>query len=514
MSINESILQNYRLIWLDSKINQTDEHIRHSIVQLRSLVNTIHVFTDVDQCIDFLTGIFFEKIFLIASKDCIQSIVFLIHDILQVNEIFVIADSQISDEQWIEDWWKIKGIFSHVDSIYTSLEESIHLSDRNMISISLISVDHTLDFNLNKFDQSFIYSHIIKDILSQLDYQEQSVKDFVIYCRNIFANNSSVMDKINKFEEEYRLHTHIGWYTSENFICSMLNRALRTHEINTIVKMGFFISGMHQQIQKLHSIQFSDKQDSLTVYRGQSLFKDQFNKLLECKDGFISFNQFLSTTEDRQVAFALADNRRSDTNSVGVLFRINVNTHTSTTPYARIDEFINNNDKQQVIFSMHSIFHIDDIKTSEESDQIWIVDLKMISDNEPLLKVLTKRLRQEAQDATGWHRLGQLLAKLEHFDKAEEVYNMLVHQCTSDNSEKATLFNHLGNIRQKQGDYVTAIIYYEKELRILDKLEPKYYPRIIDGYNNIGLMFLELEYYPSAFSYFRNNVGSSRINLS
>jgi hypothetical protein len=37
-------------------------------------------------------------------------------------------------------------------------------------------------------------------------------------------------------------------YTSSSFISSMLNRALRTQEIDTIIKMVFFACNLHQQI--------------------------------------------------------------------------------------------------------------------------------------------------------------------------------------------------------------------------------------------------------------------------
>ncbi|CAF4434233.1 unnamed protein product, partial [Adineta steineri] len=47
----------------------------------------------------------------------------------------------------------------------------------------------------------------------------------------------------------------------------MLNKALRTQDIEIIIKMGFFIRDLHQQIELLHSA--TKNQGSLTVYRGQ-----------------------------------------------------------------------------------------------------------------------------------------------------------------------------------------------------------------------------------------------------
>jgi hypothetical protein len=66
----------------------------------------------------------------------------------------------------------------------------------------------------------------------------------------------------------------------------MLNRALRTYEVDTIIKMGFFIQRLHKEINELH-IKQTDGQEkhSFIVYRGQGLLKDEmyhlnFHKML------------------------------------------------------------------------------------------------------------------------------------------------------------------------------------------------------------------------------------------
>jgi tetratricopeptide (TPR) repeat protein len=52
-------------------------------------------------------------------------------------------------------------------------------------------------------------------------------------------------------------------------------------------------------------------------------------------------------------------------------------------------------------------------------------------------------MRQEIGAAAGWYRLGQLMIKLGHFDKAEELYEILLKQA-SNKGEKAHLFHYLG----------------------------------------------------------------------
>ena len=55
-------VQNFSLVWLDINIVESNDDFRNAIAKLRQIVNRIDVFTDVDQCINFLTKNENEKI--------------------------------------------------------------------------------------------------------------------------------------------------------------------------------------------------------------------------------------------------------------------------------------------------------------------------------------------------------------------------------------------------------------------------------------------------------------------
>ncbi len=61
------IVKEYMIVWIDSNINKFDKDDRHSIAQLRSIVNTVETFVDVEECIPFLNVNKNEKVFLIIS---------------------------------------------------------------------------------------------------------------------------------------------------------------------------------------------------------------------------------------------------------------------------------------------------------------------------------------------------------------------------------------------------------------------------------------------------------------
>jgi tetratricopeptide (TPR) repeat protein len=66
----------------------------------------------------------------------------------------------------------------------------------------------------------------------------------------------------------------------------------------------------------------------------------------------------------------------------------------------------------------------------------------------------------------GWRRLGELLIKLGQFNKAQQVCEVLLGQTSSDKGEEASIYHMLGMVKDNQGEYAEAIIFYEKSIKI------------------------------------------------
>ena len=102
--ITVQMVQNVLLIWLDNNINDNSADCRNTINQLRRTVNTVNIFTDADQCVDFLTTIDNEKACMIISGSLSQHIVPCIHTMSQVDSIFIFCENKKYHEQWAKDW--------------------------------------------------------------------------------------------------------------------------------------------------------------------------------------------------------------------------------------------------------------------------------------------------------------------------------------------------------------------------------------------------------------------------
>ena len=344
----------------------------------------------------------------------------------------------------------------------------------------------------------------MKEILLTIKFEPQHFKEFIDYCRNIFEDNKDELVNVNRFEQKYRDKTPIWWYTYECFLYPMLNRALRMSDVDIIIKMGFFIGDLHRHIEELHKEQFGGHQNGkvFTVYRGQGLSKANFEQMKETKGGLMSFNNFLSTSKNRTVSLGFAHNALTDPDSVGILFVMTIDPSKSTTPFASINGVSYFEDKEdEVLFSMHTVFRINDIKSMGENKRLIQVDLTLTGENDDKdLGKLTDRIRGETYpNEEGWYRLATVLLKLGQPMKAEQVYQVLLEQTTHE-IKKGDIYCLLGRAKWSGGEYEEAITFHEKSLEMYKRSLPPNDIHLAVSYANIGVVYYHLGEYSKALS--------------
>ncbi|CAF1239691.1 unnamed protein product [Adineta steineri] len=496
--MNMQRMQNVLLIWLDNNINENNADCSNTIKQLKRIVNNINTFTDGDQFVEFIETITNNKVCMIVSGSLGKHIVPHVHDMSQLDTIFIFCSNREWHKQWAKEWPKIKGVFTDITSICDALKQASLQCEQNATSISFVASNKKLD----QLDPSFMYSQILKEILLTINFEEKHFKEFITYCREVYDDDENELKNVNQLQKTYKNNISIWWYTWDAFLYRMLNQALRLMDVDMIIRMGFFINDLHCDIQRLHSEQFDNQQSgkTFTVYRGQGLSKEDFTEMTKTKGGLLSFNNFLSTSKDRNVSIHFAQQAATNPDLVGILFVMSVNSTYSTTPFAAVTDVSYFHTEDEVLFSMHTIFRIGDIKPMDGNNHLYKVNLTLTSDNDQDLRTLTDRIRQETfLDATGWDRLGELLIKMGQFNKAEEVYEVLLHQ-TTDENDKASIYNQLGSTRYNQGEYPEALEYYEKSLAIKQKTLPSNHLSLSSSYNNIGLVYWSMGDYTKASS--------------
>jgi tetratricopeptide (TPR) repeat protein len=500
---NIRMMQNVMLIWLDKNINKKNEDCYNTVTQLRHGGNTVHTFTDTDRCIDFVTDSYNETVVLIISGALCQNIVPLVHDIDQLHKIFIFCKNKIRYEQWAKQWSKIKDVFTEVTPICKALKQASQQCEQNAISISFVATNGDASSNnLDQLDPMFMYTQIMKEILLTIEFDQEHVNQFIAYCRDTFDGNENQLKYVDELGRKYLDKTPIWWYTCECFLYPMLNRALRTTDVDIIIQMGFFISDLHRDVEKLYKQQLGIHLASktFTVYRGQGLSSTDFDQMMNTKGGLLSFNNFLSTSKDRAVSFAFAESNQYNPDFVGILFIMTIDPSKSTTPFASINGVSYFQTEDEVLFSMHTVFRIGKIQSMGENSRLFQVDLTLTGEDDKDLQVLTDRIREETYpNSRGWYRLGLVLGKMGRFDKSQQVYEALLDQ-TTDESEKAPIYGQIASAKDGQGEYEEAIKFYGKTIEIQQQSLPPNHPQMATAHSNIGVVYHRMGDYPKALS--------------
>ena len=328
-------------------------------------------------------------------------------------------------------------------------------------------------------------------------------------CREVLGKDRKTeLSKIIHFQQEYEKKTPIWWYTSEPFLYHLLNQILCSLDISVIVKLGFFIKDLYQQIDDMYQNQFTGTNidQRLKFYRGQGMSKDEFEKVLKTKGGLISINNFLSTSTKKAAPMKYAERALLNLDKVGVLFVIQIKSNQSTTPFASVSGVDADKEKNdEVIFAMSTLFRIRDIKQLGRNARLFRLKLELIGENDNDLQMLKKRIYEETfPNSQGWGRLGAVLLKLKRPKDGEQVYKILSQQETEE-SKNGWLYNRLGWCKYEQAEYEAAIGFYRKSIEIYEKYTPND-PNLATSLSQIGLVYDQMGECTRALSYYEQAV--------
>lgn len=461
-------LENIVVICLDTNNDLYGNAERNWFIEVQCRANIVHTFVDVDECVDFLTEIENETILMIVSGDSSLYNVPYFEEFHQLKFLYILSTDKTLDGIWASKYGKVKGVFALVEDILPSFTYDIEQCERGLVPISIIQANNSAPTALNEVDQSFMYTQLLKEILFKINFNNTAKQNFTDFCRRQYSDYNSTIQLIDQFDRDYHIHSPIWWYSKETFIYSILNRAFRTQEINTILIMGFFVQDLHRQIKHLYET-WSDKPDLMVVYRGQGMLNIEFEKLQKGKGGLLSFNSFLSTSTDRDVSFVFADSVRADPSLVGVLFELKINPKLCLTPFASLDNDSHYQDEKEILFSMHSIFEIGEVYQIDE--RLWRVELLSTTNTDQKMSVLCDCMRKTIIDneEDSWGQLGHLLLKMGEYNEAERIFKAIVDRYSVFNPNRMTCLNAfygLGSIKWLQSDYTHALLFFHKALQL------------------------------------------------
>ncbi|CAF2805015.1 unnamed protein product [Rotaria sp. Silwood2] len=461
-SQDDSNLEIYSLICLDPSFHNNEETVKAQ-QQLRVSINYLKIFENCYQCEEYIRSVSsYNRFILITNDELARQIVPRIEQLRQVYSIYIHCLDKITNQQWAKQYLKIKCLSDQLDMLVTRIQSDHRINDLFPVVI----------YNTNELNFHFLYSHLLFDCLLRMNSNNKN--KFISLCKNEYKNNENELNIIHEFEENYSANQSLSWYTRKSFIYRILNKALLTQNIDLLFTLRFFIQDIYQQIEQKKCLY------PIRVYHSHLMTYEEIQLIENSLGQFISINSFLSACLDRGLAlFHLYE----PNDLQRVLFEIDADLQLNDMNHFGYIKLVNYcEETEQIFFMLGSIFRIENICLND--DEIWIIQMKLCTENDCQLKSIFNILRNEYHYGQDSNLLsfGEFLIKQGYLNEAEKYYLRLIDELSHHPDNMIQCYNALGTLAKDKHYYELSIQWFNKAIKIKTQNESN----LIESYNNIA----------------------------
>ena len=244
-SITRNNCEQVTLIWLDNQLEQIspfaeDCHITEEM--LRELNDYVLLFSIESECLAHMESSKNETIVLIvagtlASPNLLEKP----HRMRHVDSIFIFCHNRKLYDPLLlnKDYHKLYGVFNEREALASSITKSIKLIDKQSAMFAFYNADKQKSTrNLSRESGSFIFLQLVKQVLQRMlsnqDAIQTSKQEMLDKCRLYYRGNKKALADIDQFERTYTSDQAVRWYTADSFIYRLINKALRTADIDAL----------------------------------------------------------------------------------------------------------------------------------------------------------------------------------------------------------------------------------------------------------------------------------------
>lgn len=506
LSVDEN-KENITLIWFDPNIDQRDD-TKKTMKQLREINDYVIFHTEFEQCLTHILSIKNEKIFLIASGASVSDLLSHISTICQIDSIFIYCMKEIKYQHLLKTYPKLVGIYTDLHSLCTSIREQIDAVERQLATFSCFDQHQKSTKDLSKQSAEFLWFQLFNYVMLRLPQNDQAKKQMLDLCRQYYRGNFNQLQLIDEFDGSYEAERAIEWYSKESFVYKLVNKALRSEDIDQLYTFRFFIIDLSKSVAREHRKIVRSGETSLTVYRGLKLSHEELQQLQENQGKLISTNGYLSTSRQRQKAFDFAMKRTKRSDAFPTLFEINCDIQQlpDDVVFADISQFSDYPDEEEVLFDLSAVFRLEDV---EFDGQIWLIRMSVSGDGKAITQDYIEVTRRETSERTETIIFGTLLCQMGFYDKYQRYFEQLL--ADPNDEDIAWIEFNIGRALHYQGELKRARQFYDQAHERMMNVDP---PRIKDSayvLNSIGNILNTLRFYDKALQCYERALKIRRI---
>ena len=241
------------LFWLLPS-NAQDDDVQIPISSLRTIFKEVRIYDDPDQCIDWITSLQKQTIFLVLALGRSN----LVPILSPIDELCYIY---LSEPHHSSSTLKVRGVFPNPQGLFNQLTNDAKIIEDSYARLQISSIGESLQNETSTKDvkgnsQAYMCSKLLLDTLIDCPRPAENIHNELIKeSSRIYEKNETMKKTIEEFLHKYDPSEAIQWYTKDTFIYRLINMALRTDNILIIFKFRFIIQDIYKQLKHLHEEQ-------------------------------------------------------------------------------------------------------------------------------------------------------------------------------------------------------------------------------------------------------------------
>jgi tetratricopeptide (TPR) repeat protein len=440
------------IIWLDRRANSYLVDNSNTKIMLEEIHSSVFTFDDVKNCRDFLSSIDNEKsrVFLVVSGTFSTRILPDLNKLTVIDSIFIYCAHPEKYKHLVAEYFPyIIDVFSKPEALQLSLETELKYYHARSPALNFFAQKQSAIRDLTYDAASFLWFQLLQKVLMKTKYDANDMKQMLNYCRQHLARETQQQKfffEIAEFERTYKSTDAINWYTRQSFVYKLINRALRTEDVEALYIFRFYISDLCRQLANEHNtfrIQ-NEKSPIIKLYRGCRMHREELKKLQDTKDDLTSMNGFVSTSREKWVAnqFLLHNSRRRN-DVENVLWIIETDTRMDDIIFAYVAPFSQHSEEEEVIFNIGSVFRIKKITLDEETN-IWHVEATATNAGSRAVSEYMELIRNELNETSEKVIFGTLLMDMGKYVTAQRYFQDLIEHSDKNHPDLAAFYYNLG----------------------------------------------------------------------
>lgn len=476
------------LVWYDVGTEEVNtlfrEDVRLTRTVLRELNDFVQLFSTEAACIEYMEKCTTEIIVLIVSgSNASGTLLEKVHTLRQVATVFIFCNDINKYNLLFEPplkYPKIDGIFTDQQSLKESIVRTVRLIEKQAAMFSIYNPEKQKSSrHLSGESGSFVWLQLVKEGIqrfrangSQKTEDLTAKEEMLSRCRIYYHGNAKAMAQIDEFELSYKPDEAISWYTRDSFVYKLINKALRTENVETIYDYRYYIADLCICLAENCGILLdSTAISTLKLYRGAVQTRKEIQRLQDSVGQLISVNTFFSTSRNRSVAeiYAGLDSQKHvSSNLESLIFEIIVELKSNSTCLADVICYSPFKDEEEILIDFATVFEIEAV-ILDPPTSTWICKMAATDKAKGIAKEYMELTLNEIEKSDISIFFGTLLLQMSEYRKAKDYFSKLIDQSSSN---VADILHRLGYAHYGLDEHQEALECFDRARSVYLAKEP------------------------------------------